>query len=130
MTTYSSILAWRIPWTEEPGGLESTGSRRVMALLSTAWHQTFKLYFKKHTVYYLLVDLGRLIEILIQYLPSFIVSFAIYENNTHNSMCIMEKPQTKRKKSNIATMLILFSNHERIYTNDQNKKSLTTLYVI
>ena len=23
--TYSSILAWRIPWTEEPGGLQSTG---------------------------------------------------------------------------------------------------------
>ena len=27
--TYSSILAWRIPWTEEPGGLSSTGSHRV-----------------------------------------------------------------------------------------------------
>ena len=29
MTTYSSILAWRIPWTEEPGGLPPTGSQRV-----------------------------------------------------------------------------------------------------
>ena len=27
--THSSILAWRIPWTEEPGGLQSTGSHRV-----------------------------------------------------------------------------------------------------
>ena len=27
--TLSSILAWRIPWTEEPGGLQSTGSQRV-----------------------------------------------------------------------------------------------------
>ena len=25
MGTHSSILAWRIPWTEEPGGLQSTG---------------------------------------------------------------------------------------------------------
>ena len=25
MTTHSSILAWRIPWTEEPGGLQSMG---------------------------------------------------------------------------------------------------------
>ena len=25
MTTHSSILAWRIPWTEEPGGLQSHG---------------------------------------------------------------------------------------------------------
>ena len=29
MATHSSILAWRIPWTEEPGGLESIGSHRV-----------------------------------------------------------------------------------------------------
>ena len=27
--TYSSILAWRIPWTAEPGGLQSLGSQRV-----------------------------------------------------------------------------------------------------
>ena len=27
MTTHSSILAWRIPWTEEPGGLQSTGRK-------------------------------------------------------------------------------------------------------
>ena len=26
MATYSSILAWKIPWAEEPGGLQSTGS--------------------------------------------------------------------------------------------------------
>ena len=29
MATHSSILAWRIPWTEEPGGLQSLGSQRV-----------------------------------------------------------------------------------------------------
>ena len=29
MATYSSILAWRIPWTEEPGGLQSMGVIRV-----------------------------------------------------------------------------------------------------
>ena len=29
MATHSSVLAWRIPWTEEPGGLQSTGSQRV-----------------------------------------------------------------------------------------------------
>ena len=29
MATYSSILAWEIPWTEEPGGLQSMGSQRV-----------------------------------------------------------------------------------------------------
>ena len=29
MATHSSILAWRIPWTEEPGGLQSTGLQGV-----------------------------------------------------------------------------------------------------
>ena len=29
MATHSSALAWRIPWVEEPGGLQSTGSQRV-----------------------------------------------------------------------------------------------------
>ena len=29
MATHSSILAWRVPWIEEPGGLQSTGSRRI-----------------------------------------------------------------------------------------------------
>ena len=28
MATYSRILAWRIPWTEEPGGLQSMGSQK------------------------------------------------------------------------------------------------------
>ena len=29
MATHSSILVWRMPWTEEPGGLQSRGSQRV-----------------------------------------------------------------------------------------------------
>ena len=29
MATHSSVLAWRIPWTEEPGGLQSMGSQKV-----------------------------------------------------------------------------------------------------
>ena len=35
MATYSSILAWRILWTEEPGGLQSMGSQRVGHDLAT-----------------------------------------------------------------------------------------------
>ena len=30
MTTHSTVLAWRIPWTEEPGRLQSVGSQRVV----------------------------------------------------------------------------------------------------
>ena len=35
MTTHSSILAWEIPWTVEPGGLQSMGSQRVGHDLAT-----------------------------------------------------------------------------------------------
>ena len=34
IATHSSILAWRIPWTEEPGGVQSMGSQRVGSKLS------------------------------------------------------------------------------------------------
>ena len=39
MATHSSIPAWRIPWTEEPGGLQSTGSQRVRHDLGTKQEQ-------------------------------------------------------------------------------------------
>ena len=35
MATHSSILAWEIPWTEEPGGLQSMGLQRVRHDLAT-----------------------------------------------------------------------------------------------
>ena len=35
MATHSSLLAWRSPWTEKPGGLQSTGSQRVRHNLAT-----------------------------------------------------------------------------------------------
>ena len=35
MATHSSTLAWKIPWTEEPGGLQSMGSQKVRTQLST-----------------------------------------------------------------------------------------------
>ena len=38
MAVHSSILAWEIPWTEEPGRLQSTGSQRVSHDLATNNH--------------------------------------------------------------------------------------------
>ena len=35
VATHSSILAWEIPWTEEPGGLQSMGLQRVRHSLAT-----------------------------------------------------------------------------------------------
>ena len=44
MTTHSSVLAWRIPWTEEPGGLQSMGSKEsdTTERPSTAQHRLSK----------------------------------------------------------------------------------------
>ena len=42
MATHSSTLAWKIPWTEEPGRLQSVGSQRVRHLLSNF---TFTFHF-------------------------------------------------------------------------------------
>ena len=39
LATYSSILAWRIPWTEEPGTLQSMGSQRVGPEWVTKTHE-------------------------------------------------------------------------------------------
>ena len=44
MATHSSILAWRIPWTEESGGLQSMGLQRVRQDQET---NTFTFYFKE-----------------------------------------------------------------------------------
>ena len=42
MATHSSILAWRIPWSEEPGGLQSIGSHSWTQL--SDWAHTYSLY--------------------------------------------------------------------------------------
>ena len=51
MATHSSILAWRIPWTEEPGGLQSIESQRIGHNLSDLAHihifTLFKILFPK-----------------------------------------------------------------------------------
>ena len=47
MATHTSILAWRIPWTEEPGGLRSIGSQRVRHNLMTK-QQTMLDYYNRH----------------------------------------------------------------------------------
>ena len=52
MTPDSSILAWRIPWTEEPGGLQSVGSQRAGHDLATE-HEQETLIRGKSSIHYL-----------------------------------------------------------------------------
>ena len=44
MATHSSILAWRIPWSEEPGGIQSLGSQRVGHDRATNTHTGTHIY--------------------------------------------------------------------------------------
>ena len=57
MATHSSTLAWRILWTEEPGGLQSTGSQRETIAL-TRW--TF---------------VGKVMSLLFNILSSLVITF-------------------------------------------------------
>ena len=52
MATHSSILAWRIPWTEEPGGLQSMGSQRDTT-------ERFHFHLVIHVVYLSSVQFSR-----------------------------------------------------------------------
>ena len=47
--THSSILAWRIPWTEEIGGLQSTG-RKELDMTDVTWHACTHIRDLKSTV--------------------------------------------------------------------------------
>ena len=60
MATHSSILAWRIPWTEEPGGLQSMGPQRVRHDLKATEHTHI------HPIPYNIVSaLGKLSKFLL-----------------------------------------------------------------
>ena len=56
MATHSSILAWRIPWTEEPGGLQSMGSQKVAAMTCTGEKRS-KILYVNHVKQILVVNL-------------------------------------------------------------------------
>ena len=44
MAIHSSILVWEIPWTEEPGGLQSMGSQKVAHDLATKHHHYLQVH--------------------------------------------------------------------------------------
>ena len=53
MATHSSVLAWEMPWTEEPGGLQSMGSQRVEYILATKQQSLFlSMKGQSHAIQY------------------------------------------------------------------------------
>ena len=65
MATHSSILAWRIPWSEEPGRLQSTGSQTVRYDWATSrwkWSAALKFF---HLFYVLCIKLILTVTVLV-----------------------------------------------------------------
>ena len=60
MATHSSILAWEIPWAEEPGGKQSTGLQKIKHDIATKQHnnnhvtetEEYKLHVIRGVVFY------------------------------------------------------------------------------
>ena len=61
--THSSIHAWKTPWTEEPGGLQSMGSQRVRHDWATSLH--FTLFLNMHRIYTLHTNIQQSVKIVI-----------------------------------------------------------------
>ena len=91
MATHSSILAWRIPWTEEPSRLQSMGSQRVRHDWATSLHFSLSLQIFSFSFKY-----SRI---------SFITSWI----SKLKSPSIKEFHQPQKKKSAI------FSNHKWLW---------------
>ena len=51
MATHFNILAWEIPWTEEPGGLQSLGSQSRTRLSDFTFKSLLVIHFKYSNVY-------------------------------------------------------------------------------
>ena len=88
---YSSILAWRIPWTEEPGGLQSMGSQRVRHNRATNDFTFTFLLFSKFSLWILCPN------------PCFMIITTT--NNTKNSKLRLHKNHRARESALISSPL-------------------------
>ena len=83
VATCSSILAWRIPWTEKPGGLQSMGLQRVGHDLATKEQQQMTIYehllCALHQLFYLIHNRAmRNLWILIFIFVFFFIFFFVF----------------------------------------------------
>ena len=96
MASHSSIISWRIPWTEEPGGLQSTESKRAgrdgrgladMRTCMVALHTMFQVHSKVIQLYaslfffrclYMTIDYKILSIVLCALLRSLFILYTVY----------------------------------------------------
>ena len=80
MATHSSVLAWEIPWTEEPGGLQSWGPKRVRQDLVTKQQQVLFQDMNGCTIVYLLIQPLKDIGLFLIY--------DFYKYSCHEYLCV------------------------------------------
>ena len=93
MATHSSILAWEIPWTEEPGGLQSMGSQRVELNAPehthiTPWSRERPIYFlvtNVHLKYLIAINLLKIQETITWYSETMRTT-----SNLHNGLRLLK----------------------------------------
>ena len=92
MATHSSILAWRIPWTEETGGLQSMGSQRVGHDWSNlaCMHAWVLIDVKWYLVILILIFLISDVEYLFMYLLTVCLSMSFLEKYLLHSFPIFQ----------------------------------------
>ena len=75
MATYSHVLAWKIPWTEESGGIQSMGSQRV----KHKWETNTSTFSCQHT-------------------PPKSIMFRFYNSSKQDKMTTVKKNKTKTQE--------------------------------
>ena len=90
MSTHSSILAWEIPWTKEPRGLESMGSQRVGHNWTTEHAHT--LFLVSHLVLTLAFGYSWCFHSFVGLVPSLAVTLCLFWTMTFSSCTINTTP--------------------------------------
>ena len=110
MATHSSIPAWRIRWTEEPGELQSTGSQRVGHDWATSLSLNKPYWPKNH------INNSKVNRVILRFLKNFVLLMHFFPSliRFNRAICI----NTKIYKVNINIVIILsdMDNLEDLFT--------------
>ena len=113
MATHSSILAWRIPWTEEPGGLQSMGSQRVRHDWVTNTFTFIQNLYHCHLTYWLLLIGKLLIEQPCVYLLASSLTLSISAINETSLSMMLGGRKNKSKECLIKDKLLIGTGNKR-----------------
>ena len=93
MATHSSTLAWKVPWTEEPGGLQSMGLQRVR-------HDSVTEHAYIHVLVWGLIEYTKpLLLLFLAFLIIFFWLLKIYTRKNKQNCATMEMPLCRYKQS-------------------------------